>query len=320
MPNRYRAEWPFLTAVYGSLNGLDAICHFSLHGAGWEQSASKFPLSTPVGLGSFFATALIYRQQLVQEGPSVVEEHLSVEDLFALDGSKVVVDGALDQLRAEQIPSGRVGAIKDGIDPATFYTGRVTRYFDGRPEDSRVADLRDSVAESSKRITSVTNELRLDYGNQVARVNTSQAQGVAGFLGRMGPIRLGDVAVEMANDYGTVLVVALDDRPLAISGRLLVQCMTVDQPYGWETSEAGGMSGTIGDVGSAPWGVEEIDASVTLRWNGSRPPRVVACDENGYATDRQTEISSSAGAVKLKIHETTPYTVIIRPAETPGEE
>ncbi len=310
MPNRYRAEWPFLTAAYGSLNGLDAICHFSLGGAGWDQSVGKFPVSTLVGLGSFFATALVYRQQLVQEAPSVVEEHLSVEDLFELKGSEVVVQGALDQLRAAQVPSNRGGAIERSIDPATFYVGRVTRSFDGKPQETSVSDIQATVDRGSKTIISHTGELKLDYGDQVATIDTPRAQGAAGFLGRAGVIRLADLDVEMANDYGTVLVVALDGQPLTSSSKILIQCLTVDETYGWSTSETTG--GTIRNLGSAPWGVEKIDASVTLRLEGTSQARVVACDENGYPTDRESSTTQVPGGLRLKLDPTTAYTVLIR--------
>ena len=312
MPNMYRAEWPFLTAAYGSLTGLDAICHFSLRGAGWDQSVSKFPLSTPVAMGSFFATALVYRQQHVQEAPSVVEEHLDVEELFALEGSNVVAEGALDQFRADQVPSGRTGPIEGAINPKTFYVGRVTRTFDGRPEGSYVEDIRSLVGARVQGIRSITEELRLDPTAKVATIDTPKAQGACGFLGQKGPIHLTDVDIEMGNDYGTVLVVALDDRPLETSRKLLIQCMTIDQLYGWETSEPGGMAGTIRDVGSAPWGVQKIDASVTLRLPGDAPMQIIACDENGYPTDHVTPTSGPAEAFTLQIHETTPYTVVVR--------
>jgi hypothetical protein len=312
MPNMYRAEWPFLTAAYGCVNGLDAICHFSLHGAGWDQSVSKFPLSTPVGLGSFFATALVYRQQHVQEAPSVVSEHLALEDLFDLKGSNVFVRPALDQMRAEQVPSGQTGRIEEAIDPATFYVGRVTRSFDGRPQQSRVADIRPHVDRRDETIRSLTSEVRLDYGAEVATIDTAKAQGAAGFLGRAGTVRLANVDIEMANDYGTVLVVALDDRPLKASKKVLIQCMTIDQLYGWRTSESDGMDGTIRNVGSAPWGVQRIDATVTLRLPGAQPKQIIACDENGYPTDKETPASTGSDALTLQINETTPYTVVVR--------
>jgi hypothetical protein len=175
-----------------------------------------------------------------------------------------------------------------------------------------VADIRSCVDSEHKAITSITDELRLEYGDQVAIINAPKAQGAAGFLGRKGRICLNHVDIQMANEYGTVLVVALDNQPLSTSRKMLIQCMTVDQLYGWEASESGGMGGTIRDVGSAPWGIQKIDAKVTLRLPGGRPREIIACDENGYATDGQTPTSGSPDALTLHIDEVTPYTVVLR--------
>ncbi len=312
MPNMYRAEWPFLTAAYGALNGLDAVCHFSIGSASWDQSVGKFPMNTPAVLGSFFATALLYRNGYVRQASSVVQEHLPVEDLLALRGSRVFVRAAMDQLRADQVPAGGSGRIEQAIDPATFYIGRVTRSFEGKPEDSRIMDLSKSINRQAATITSATGELTLDYGNGMVTMNTPKAQGAAGFLGGRDAIRLSQVAIKMDNEYGTVIVVSLDDRPIETSGNILIQCMTIDQLCGWETSEAGGAGGTIRSVGSAPWGLQRIAATVTLRLRDAGSPRAVACDENGYATDKQTSIAQGPDGLTVHIDETSPYTVLLR--------
>jgi hypothetical protein len=312
MPNMYRAEWPFMTAAYGCLNGLDAICHFSLGSASWDQGVSKFPMSNPVVLGGFFATSLIYRNGYVQESPSVVKENLAVEDLFALKGSQVYVKAAMDQLRADQVPAAQRGRISGAIDPMTFYVGRVTRSFGGSAEDSLVVDTSKFIDRKGKTISSVTGQLKLDYGAAVATMNTPKAQGAAGMLGGKGAIGLDDVDVMMKNDYGVVVVVSLDGKAIAVSKKILIQCMTIDQLYGWETSEAGGMGGSIRSVGSAPWGIEKIEAAVTLRLRGGGRTKVVVCDENGYATDKETEVSAAVGALNVQINETAAYTVVLR--------
>ncbi len=312
MPNMYRAEWPFLTAAYGSLNGLDGIFHFSVGSAGWDQSVSKFPMNNPVVLGGFFATALLYRNHYVQEGPSVVKENVTLDDLLALKGSEVFVRPALDQLRAAQVPPARAGRIGEPIDPRLFYVGRVTRSFAGKPEDSHVLETTEFVDPKAKTIRSATGELELHYGAQVVTLNTPKAQGAAGFLKARGGVELNDATIRMANDYGTVLVVALDDEPLARSKKILIQCTTMDQLYGWKTSAPGGMEGQIVSVGAAPWGVQKIQASVALRLQGPGTPRVVACDENGYPTEKKTQVSCSVGDLTIRIDETIPYTVVLR--------
>jgi hypothetical protein len=88
--------------------------------------------------------------------------------------------------------------------------------------------------------------------------------------------------------------------------------MTMDQMYGWESSDPGGLGGTIHSVGSAPWGVEKFDVSVTLKLDGRKPMKVIACDENGYATDKIVESYGDVKNFTVKIDETTAYTIIKR--------
>ena len=313
MPNVYRAEAAFLTAAYGSLWGLDGIVHFAVGSPGWDQSVRKFPLSNPVALGSYFAAALVYRRQYVREAPTVVMDNLRLEDLYEMKGTAVHVGAALDQLRAAQIPAGRrrQGAIQ-GIDPLTFYVGRVARRFEGNPQESTLVSMSPYIDRSAKTIKSVTGQLEWDYGVGLATINAPKVQGAAGFLGKHGVVDLDAVAIDMKNDYGTVMVVAMDDRPLADSEKILVQCMTIDQLDGWQSSAPGGMGGTIRNVGSAPWGVQRFNVSITLRLNGNRPTAVTACDENGYATSKVVQTEGRAGRFIVRIDERTAYTVIER--------
>jgi len=313
MPNMYRAECAFLTAAYGSLQGLDGIINFAIGSIGWDQSVRKFQLNNPAALGSYFAAALVYRNQYVKESPTVVMDNLKLEDLYAMKGTNVYAAAAFDKFRAAQIPAGEKmrGAI-EGIDPMTFYVGRVARNFEGKPEESTMMSVSEYIDRDAETIKSVTGELLWDYGMGIATMNTQKAQGAAGFLGRKGAIQLDNVTIDMKNDYGTVMVVAMDDRPLAESKKIFVQCMTIDQMYGWETSGEGGLSGTIRSLGSAPWGVEKFDASVILKLKGAKPSKVIACDENGYATDRTVKSHGDAQNFTVKIDEATAYTIIER--------
>jgi len=313
MPNAYRAEAVFLTATWGSLQGLDGIIHFAVGSPAWDQAVRKFPLNNPVALGSYFAAALAYRRGDVQEAPAVVIDNLRLDDLYAMNGTHVFASAALDQLRAAQAPDGtnEKDAVED-IDPLTFYVGRVTRNFQGTPEQSTRRDVGRYINRDARKIRSITGELVWDYGVGLAAVNTPNVQGVAGFLGKQGAVQFGDVQIEMKNQYGTVMVVAMDDRPLRASEKILIQCMTIDQLYGWATSQEDGKGGTIREVGSAPWGVQKIDAVVGLLWSGPAPRKVVGCDENGYSTERPVDVSTDGGRLTIRIGESTAYTVVQR--------
>jgi len=314
MPNMYRAESAFLCAAYGALLGLDGIFHFSVGSSSWDQSVGKFILNNPVALGSYFAGALVYRGQYIQEAPPVVTESLRVDELLAMKGSAAFVRPALDQFRAVQGPDrdSHSTSLNQAIDPMAFYVGRVVRDFKGQPNQSHTRDLTPVIDRNAKTITSVTGELLWDYGKGVATMNAPKAQGAAGFLGRRGPVDLGDLTIHMKNDYGTVMVVPLDDKPLVQSKRILIQCMTIDQLYGWQTSQPGGLRGTIESVGSAPWGVEEYQVSVTFKGTGAKLATVISCDENGYPTDKPNRTTQTPEGITIHINSSAPYTIIKR--------
>jgi hypothetical protein len=312
-PNMYRSEFTFLTSCYGSLQGLDGIFNFAVGSAGWDKSLNKFPMNTPVTLGCFPAAALVYRRGDVQEAPAVLMENLKLEDLYDLKGSAAYVKGAFDQFRSADIPEGgqRRGAIS-GIDPLTFYVGRVARSFEGKPEESVQRSISSCIDRDGKTASSITSELGLDYGTGVATMNTERAQGATGFLKKKGTIRLDQVSLDIQNDYATVSIVSMDGKPIELSARILLQVMTLEQLYGFEATGLGSLSGRIVSTGSAPYGVEKIRGTVTLSLKGATPSRVTACDENGYATQKQVRTSGSASAFTITLNEDVVYYVIQR--------
>jgi hypothetical protein len=188
----------------------------------------------------------------------------------------------------------------------------VARSFAGRPAESFRLGVGDRIDREKKTVRSVTGELSLDYGRGVVTLDASRAQGAAGFLGRVGPVKLGRATIDMKNDYGTVTVVALDDLELERSRKILIQCMTVEQFHGFRASGPGSLGGRIEDVGSAPIGVERFQVTVTLRLEGAKPTAVVACDEHAYPTDRRVRASGGPEAFAITLDPTSPYHVVTR--------
>jgi len=279
-PNRFRTEATTMTAAYAALQGIDGIFWFAVgSNAMADQSMGKFQVAGPAITATLPANALIYRKRLIAESDPVINEIIRLKDLYALKGSASGSDQALDALRQADIPEGRqhVGQVS-GIDPLTFFAGRVQRTIGDRPERSTQADLTSLIDRDAKRVRSITGELDLDYGQGVLRIDTPQAQGAAGFLADADMLRIGQIAIDCDNEFATVLVVSLDDQPIATSRRLLIQAMTEVQPYGFKTE-----GNRIADVGGPPLGVREIDCTVTL---AGPIRRVIALDENGYATRR----------------------------------
>lgn len=330
-PNRQRADGPFLSAAYGALQGVDGIFFFAV-GSNALQDASiqKFQVGSPAIAQSFPAAALVYRTGMVAEADPAVYQVGPVADLWALKGAGGWSADALDAFRQKDVPGGGaanggagagggtngsstapvVGQV-DKVDGFSPFVGPVVRGFERPTTDSYRQDLPRLIDRPGKAVTSLTGQLRWDFGKGVAVLNAPRAQGAAGFLRDAGTVATADVKVTLADEFGTVTVAALDGKPIRESRRVLVQVMTQDQPFGYRLE-----GGKVADVGSAPFGVRTIAGSVEVTFAAAtgKPdeppsaavppapgPRVTAVDPNGYGTPREVKVAPTDGGTGVKI-------------------
>lgn len=307
-PNRFRADMTFLSSAYGALQGVDAFFFFAV-GSNFlaDSGVAKFQLGSPSVMATFPAAALAYRRGDVSRPSPVVSQILALDDLYAMKGSGAGNPAALDALREADTPNGvpTTGAIHE-YDPLTFYAGPFTRRFGESPAESTQSDLSTAINRSESTIESAGGELRWDYGEGVVTVDTRRTQAAAGFLGAAGELSLTDIAIHMGNEYGSVTVTSLDGADLVDSHLILIQAMTEDRPYGFRVED-----GTITDLGSAPFGVRKIDATVRLPRNMDAYEAVVL-DENGYDTGRRIDLRPDDEGVRLDLPQEALYTVVRR--------
>ena len=304
-PNRFKAEFPFIAACYGALQGIDGVFFFAVGGADWDGSARKFPVSVPTVMGQFPAAALMYRRGDVSEGATVAYDALKLDDLYAFKGSAAVTAQALDELRRADVPPGGTlrGKRLAAIDPLAFYVGRVMRSFDGDTSKTAVRDLSKSIDRDRKHVRSLSGQLEWDFEKGLVTVNTARTQGAAGFMGRHGRIELEDVRIESKNEFGTVIVTSLDDEPLNGSKRVLIQAMTEEKPFGWKVE-----GDRIADLGGYPMNVRSVDARVTLK--SRRFVRTVTLlDEHGYMR-RAIKPEQDGQAPQIKLPPDGIYTIV----------
>ena len=297
MPNRFRADGPVVAAAYGSLGGTDAYFHFATSSAAWEDTHAKFSIHTPVWMGQSPACALIFRRGYVRTGPVVVHEAARLADLFDLKGTAMRQPQSLDELRKADIPAGAKREVQrlGSIDPLACFVGQVVRTVADRPGRSLLRNLSPYINRAGKTVKSMTGELAWDYGRGLVTINAPAAQGATGFLAKAGPIELADVAINSRNEYGTVLAVSLDAKPLKTSARVLVQVMTEDENCGWTTSDSGGTR-TIADLGGPPIVVRNVAGTVTLKRPDAASLTVTALDGNGY---KRQDVPGGAAAIQL---------------------
>ncbi len=285
-PNRYRSEAPLYYAVYGAVQGSDALVQFALDGARWTVKPNywmqPWTLMSPAMMGQFPAAALIFRRGLVTPGRVLAQVRLNKTDLARLQGTPLPQDAALDELRLRDLPDGTALAPGRRIDPLIHFAGRTAVEFTDGPGATVVSDLRPFIDLARQTVTSTTGELKLDYAHGVLTVNAARAQGVSGNLRAAGTTELKDLVITSDLDLGHIIAVSLDDQPLARSGRILLQVMSEEQASGFATEPVSPTVKRIVNIGHDPWQVKELKGTVRLKRADATRLKVTALDFNGY--------------------------------------
>ena len=308
-PNRFRAEWPVLIASYARLQGLDGWNFFSLDSAEWQTPMAVWDLNNPTILGQFPATALMYRRGDVAQAPQpAVHETISFENAFDMKGTRTHAVKGEDAMWASMIgdQQNEGSAGSEDIDPRAYMVGPVLHEFSDSPTTIEHVDLDRYIDDQRGLVRSMTDELTWDFRTGTVTIDTPCAQGVTGFLKDAGRIELGDVVIESQNEYGAILVVALDGKPLRESEQILVQAATEDRPYGFATESKGDYQRIV-DVGGYPLNVRKIDARVTVR---AAADQAVVLDGNGYVTDRRADTESAADGMRIDLPADAIYTLL----------
>ncbi|MDX1932016.1 MAG: hypothetical protein SFU56_05370 [Capsulimonadales bacterium] len=323
MPTGYASEGPFLISVYQSLTGIDAYYWFATGDDEWTppQSANgylpsqaKWLFGNPDMLGTFPAAALLFRKGYVRRGQPVVAEQRRLDDLWQRRPPILSEESSFDPNRdsGSLAPSSSVKRI---LPPATFLAGPAEVTYGGDPARSTTADLPGLVDPENKVVRSITGEIVLNYGKGVCRVDAPKAQGMAAFFQEAGGrLATTDLEVTSQNEYGHLLAVSMDDRPLKSSGKILVQVGTRCRPTDWKetptTIDSNGrkVSGfRVENYGKAPWQVVSPKMTVTLRNPGIT--RATVTDMNGNPTGT-VPLSKVTGGVRFEFPGKAMYVVL----------
>jgi hypothetical protein len=285
-PNRYRGEAPLFYAAYGALQGSDAVVHFALDSKDWSVKPGYFmqpwTLMSPTQMGQFPAAAAIFRLGLVREGEVLADVSLSLEDALALKGSPLAPDANLDELRKADTPGGAAPARADGgIDPLIHYAGRTSIQIGGDARPPKLADLSKLIDRQRKLVAASNNDVVLDYGKGLMTLYAPAAQGAVGSLKAGSTIKLPDLEIVSSMEFGGIVAVALDGKPLATSSRILLQVMSEEKATSFTTEPAGGGGLKITNIGTDPWLVRKLGGEVRFKRGDAAKLKVTALDING---------------------------------------
>jgi hypothetical protein len=233
----------------------------------------------------------MFRMGYITQGEPVVHEERTAPGLWRRDLPIIAEDRSFDPNRDRGNEFGPSG-LKTGADPLAFLVGPVEVKYDGDPDKTKVKDLSSLIDHQKRILKSTTGEVMLDFGNGLCTLNAQKAQGVSGFLSKAGPIRLGDIAIRSRNGYATIVVVSMDEQPLASSRKILVQVGTSARPTGWMTREAAfpGEDGKtnlrgfqVQKVGTPPWRI--VDTEIGLAVRNPDLTKATLLDPAGYPVE-----------------------------------
>ncbi|MGF1496905.1 MAG: hypothetical protein ACFB8W_08805 [Elainellaceae cyanobacterium] len=278
-PLSHQSEGPFLVSLFQSLTGVDGFYWFNTGEVQWRSPSSangfkpslgKWVINTPELIGNFPAAALMYRRGYIQRGDPVVQEHRRLEELWQRRSPRLWETQSFDPNRDDA--SRETAATTTAVSPLAFLVGPVEVTYDSN-EATAIADLSPYLDLQNRTVESNTGEISWNYGDGICTLNAPKAQGMTGFLNRVGSLSLADLEIISTNDYATVLAVAMDDQPLASSQQILVQTGTIarstgwtQQPITWEDDDGNTHEGyEVTDYGEAPWQVAANRITLTLR-------------------------------------------------------
>jgi len=315
-PNLYATEGPLVVAGQLSLTGLDSFYWFASGGEEWGAPDGKWAYNTPLTMGLFPAAALAFRKGYIAEATEpVVYEERSLDDLWKQRVPLIAETAVYDPNRdAGEMPVD--SPVTTPVDPLAFCVGPVAVKYGGNAANNQVSPkLAELIDKDAQRLTSITGQIRTDYGKGLYTVDAPKCQAVAGFLNTVPDLALGAVTIRARNAYGSIIAVPLDDQPLASSKQVLIAAGTVSRPSGWiareRSTEAGGQLHDglqILRKGDAPVLIENIDADLVI--TNPNLTKAVALDINGRPMDAAVRAERKGGRLTVMLPPNTLYTVL----------
>jgi hypothetical protein len=272
----WRSESVLIMGAWGALTGLDVTGWFAHGASGFGTTLRRWAADTPDVFGGFPAMALAFRRGDVREGKPAVIDRRTFAQMRKRELPLIAEGVGFDPNRDKFDTSTDGSAAR--LDSLAYLTGPVQVEFTETEQEDYVDPNLDTLIDREQGvIKSNTSELTLDTSRGLALVDTPRFKAVTGFLKEAGgTIDLTGLTIRSEDDYATVMVVALDDKPLAQAARILVQVTTTALPTGWKTEDATFTYGKktrkrelhgyrIVSTGTPPWQIAESHVAITLQ-------------------------------------------------------
>jgi len=333
LPHKYQAEGPFLVSAFMSLTGVDSYYWFSPSSPsydpnpyftwanlpGGQHPMHRWTISTPGQLAMFPANALLYRKGYISQGETVVHEERTLQSIYDRKMPVISEENSFDPNRDSysQINPAR----ETVVSPLAHLTGTVEVVYNGNPTNSKISTQIGSLIDyQNKKIKASNNQLNWDYKSGICTMDAPSAQGVCGFTGTKQTFELSNVTIETTNNYAAIQVVAMDDKSIRESSKILVQVGTVYQPTGWaETPSDFAVDGKtisglkITNTGKMPWKCANTQVTIKLKNTGINQATLL--DAAGYAKST-IEISRVGDEMQITLPANAMYVMLENTTQT----
>jgi len=303
-PNPYQAEAPFLIAAYSRLNSIDGFYWFAAKdNLGFSYHFQKFPAASPTLMAGYPAAALLYRGDFIQEAKASMREYRTIDSIIAREKPLISEEVGFDPNR-DTLFSHLSKAPSDIESKTLFLKGPVFSHY-GKTGDNKNAIEYQNKNSEENNIRSNTGELNWDYQKGLVTIDSPKAQGATGFLKQRSTIELSTLTLNSQTDYGSILLLPLDNKTIKDSQKLLLQITTQSRPKGYRTSateftdpyntkDKNRYNGyVIESLGEMPFMVKNHQMTISLKSNNIKS--ITVTDSNGYPIKRIPFTQSSDG-------------------------
>lgn len=285
-PNEYQAEFPMLMGAYMSLQNWDAlVIHHYAHGVG-DLSQRKihdvFMIhNNPIILVQMPLASRVFRKGLIQPAQGELPIFYSFEQILQATERCGMDINCLYEERA--------------LIPETVLIKKTGNVFD---DGESVTDL--PQLQNHKRVfSSETGELTWDFNQGLVTINAPSIQGAIGFVGGK-TIRLKNVTLQVQSDFAVIVLVALDDQPLADSQKLALVAVSRVKNEGIQIGRDVVGFRILEDWGQAPVLVQDVRGWIALKSNLAGQLKVFSLDGQGRPA-APLETTEERGTITFQI-------------------
>ncbi len=255
LPNPYRAEGPVFMAAYACLQDWHPMQYAYLAFVDYDPKIinSFMLLYDPAHMNVLPAAALMFHRRDLREATTGYFERISAEQVMD-PSSTPKKNGRIALL-------GKYGLMFDDVADEPSFNN---------------TELLEQASDGAKHtFESVTEEIRWDLQQGLLTINSPRTQGVVGFRQHQ-PVELADAIVDIENDFGVIVISALEGESIKTARRLLVSTSARAR---WSDMEFDGQRGVITKSGRPPFLMEPLTGEVTIRHD--RPMRVFCLSSSG---------------------------------------